>query len=483
MNMFRFAAISTVGFALSACSVVFPIKPADDPNDTARAVESAASSGKVVEQSLMRDGSRLSMVLNLPGQGDLFLQTDCAAGSADWLYADLVDQKSQPVAKVRRYGGGTSAYAEPLALAGEAATEIKRLPAVKAACERTPAWREVLYNKRNDTQVLLDISSLQPQADGSQRFWAAIDYPYLAYIRLYQAPYGRRAGLYQVDCQRQTYSLLFVYYLDQKQTVTDGGSAMRPPLLTFEQAPADTLPVLTTVCGEKGVLKTLVPPEVRPKQFPDFTAMPAPEAKIVDQVGQLRFAPPKYPLAAMRIEGTKAAKGGSAAMRLNSKAGVFVQEVSIETLRTPGVFHVIAQDGEDRLEQVSFLGMIPLSQTLDGPGSQYAYVVDRLELIGEWKTMPIGGQLSYKQRIRVVDLVTNQSNKEVEVICRVTREVSADGLNPRLQGTAKEIKCHTIGGRDDEIAAYYYLNQYGFAFLQGSASTKVSVNSRLVDFR
>jgi len=483
MKKSRLFALATVSLALSACSLVVPVKPADDPNQTDRVVSKAASSGKVVEQSLLRDGSRLAVTLNLPGQGDLHLQVDCANGNAEWAYADIIDAESQPVSKVRRYGSGTTEYSPAFALGADAAAAVRRLPEVKRECDRASAWREVFYNKRNDTQILLDASSIQTQSDGSLRLWAAVDYPYLAFIRLYKAPYGRRAGLYHVDCQRKTYSLLFVYYLDQRQAITDGGIALRPPILTFDQADTDTESVFSTVCDQRDMLKTLLPPEARTKQFPDFAAMPAPEAKIVDLVGKVGFPPPKLPLSYLRIEGTRASKDSSAAARLASKAGTFVQEVSVERLTTPGVFHVVGQSGEERMEQVSFLGMIPLSQTVDGANSQSAFVVDRLELRGEWKTMPVGAQLSYVQRVRLIDLVTNQSNRDVEVLCRVTREVAADGLNPQLQGNAKEIKCHTIGGRDEEITAYYYLEQYGYALLQGSASTRYSVNSRLVDFR
>lgn len=480
----RMLAVFPAVVALSACVSSFPEKPADEPAQTDRAVSAFVAGGKVLEQSLLRDGDRLSLaVRDGDGKGDVHLQVSCATGEADWIYIDLPAGKSSQTAGTRRYGGGTSAYSPPLALSPRTGEAIGRLPEARRACERVPAWREVVYNKRSDTQVLLDISSLEDLGDGSLRFWAAIDYPYLAYIRLFKAPYARRAGFYHVDCLRQSYSLLFVYYLDQRQTVTDGGLARRPPSIGFGQAPGDFSALLAAACGKRELLKTLVPPEARDKRFPDFAAFSDPDPGVVRQVAALGFAPARQPLGYLRVEGIKTFKSGEAAARQGGRSGSFQQEASIEGMRTPGLFRVVQFEDGGRAEQVSFLGMISLSQTFNGPDAQRASIVDRLELRGDWRKMPVGAQLGYRQRVRIADVVTNQSSKETEVICKVTRDVAADGLNSQLRGNARELKCHAVGSREDEISTYYYLEDYGFAFLQGVASPKYSQNSRLTEFR
>jgi hypothetical protein len=482
MLILRWLAVFSAVVSVSGCHSSFPVKPADDLERTDRAVSAVVGKGALTEQSVLRDGDKVSFSVR-DGEEALHLQASCSTGSAAWIYADFAGGKPSQATSLRRYGSGTAAYSPPLALSERTAGAIRQLPGVRRACEREPAWREVVYNKRNDTQILLDVSSLEEQVDGSLHFWAAIDYPYLAYIRLFKAPYARRAGFYQVNCLRQNYSLLYVYYLDQQQTITDGGLAARPPALTFGQAPNDFAALLTTVCGKRELLKTLVPPEARDKRFPDFAALPEPEAGILGKLSQLGIAPARQPLSYIRVEGTKTFKSSSAAARLNSKSGSFLQEVSIEGAGAPGVFHIVQFEGGDKTEQISFLGMIPISQTFNSPDVQNASILDRLELRGDWKKMPVGGQVSYRQRTRIADIVTNQSSKEEEIICKITRDVAAEGLNPQLQGNARELKCHTVGGRDDDLSTYYYLEDYGFAFQQGVSSTKYSQNSRLTEFR
>jgi hypothetical protein len=125
--------------------------------------------------------------------------------------------------------------------------------------------------------------------------------------------------------------------------------------------------------------------------------------------------------------------------------------------------------------------MIPVSQTRSNAEEQHFFTVTKLELRGDWDKMPIGSQLGYWRRMRVVDLVTNQGVNEAEVICKVTRDVQADSLNPQLHGNARELKCHTVGDRNDELATYYYLEDYGYAFFQGSTSTRYVVNGRIAE--
>jgi hypothetical protein len=228
--------------------------------------------------------------------------------------------------------------------------------------------------------------------------------------------------------------------------------------------------------------QTLLPPEPRTKGLPNFSALPDPDANVAAQLGQLRQVSPVRRINAMHISGTRSLLGGSAVTRLN-KPALFQQEVSIEPTASPGIFHIVWQEGDDRTEQISFLGIIPLSQMLYNTEEQNVFQVDRLELRGDWDKMPLHGQLGYWQRVRIKDLVTNQSNRESEVICKVARNLSAGDLHPQLQGRAKELKCYIVGGKVDEISTHYYLEDYGFSFPLGSTSPKHTENSRVTEVR
>ncbi|MDR2924982.1 MAG: hypothetical protein LBU76_03385 [Azoarcus sp.] len=473
------------------CSVLFacgsaPVQSVDQ-KQIDQTVRQAIRGKSVIKESLLRDGETVSLAVRLMDDGDkpdgeIYLRADCASGKADWVYADILNKKASPARKERRYADGTSLYAPPHPLDESDARGVQQLDAVKQACERVSSWREVAYNKKNDTQLLLDVSSLQTQEDGSVRFWAAVDYPHIAYIRLYKAPYARRAGFYQADCQKQSYSLLHVYYLDPQQTITDGGMQARPPVLKIPQATGDSVTLLSAVCGQEDLAQSLLPPEPRSKRLPNFSALPEPLPNIVGQLGELKRVPPKLPINGMNIEGTRSSLTGSAAARLN-KSGFFRQEVFIEPTQTPGVFHVTWQEGDDRTEQIGFLGMIPVSQMAYSAEEQSVSRVARLELRGDWANMPVNSQLGYWQREQVTNLMTNQSNRDSEVICKVVRSLPAEELHKQFQGTAKELKCHVVGGKIDEISTYYYLEDYGFGFLLGSRSPKYSLNSHVTEVR
>ena len=481
-------AIFSISSALIACgSTSFPQKPSSDQRQIDQTVRQAVEEKNVIEESVLRDGAKVSLAVRLlepKGKtgGELYLRADCASGGADWVYGDILNRKASPVRKERHYAEGTSLYAPPLALSASTSKAVHQLSVVKNACERDSSWREIAYNKKNDTQLLVEVSSLKTLADGSVRVWAAVDYPHIAYIRLYKAPYARRAGLYHVDCQKQSYSLLHVYYLDQQQTITDGGMQVRPPVLKIPQATGDSATLLSTICSQEDLSQTLLPPEPRGKRLPNFSDLPDPDANIVAQLTQLERVPPRQSVSAMRIDGTRSSLSGSAVARL-SKPGFFRQEVSVESTSIPGVFYLTQQEGDDRTEQMSFLGLIPISQMLYSAEEQNVFQVDRLELRGDWSEMPVGSQLGYWVRIRMTDLMTNQSNRESEVICKVARSLSAGELHSQFQGMAKELRCHVVGDKIDEISTYYFLEDYGFAFLQGSRSAKYILDSRVMEVR
>ena len=480
----------------SACFVLFGCASSPPPSSLAsladqkqvdRAVKGAVEGGQVLGESVLRDGDKVALALRWLESGDklvgeLYLRANCVTGGADWAYADLLNRGTTPHKKERRYANGASLYAPPLALSESVARAVHQLDAVKKACERTPSWRELAYNKKNETQLLLEVSSLQTQADGSVRFWAAVDYPHLAYIRLYKAPYARRAGLYQVDCRKQTYSLLHVYYLDQQQTITDGGMQTRPPVLGISQATGDSAVMLSTVCSHEDLSSTLLPPDSRSKRLPNFSVLPEPDANVAAQLARRGHLPPRRSINAVRVGGTRSSLAGSAAARQN-RSVMFQQSILVEPTSIPGVFHLVKQEGDNRTEQMSFLGMIPISQMLYNAEEQSVFQVDRLELRGDWAQMSVGSQLGYSQRARVTDLMTNQSNRESEVICRVANVVAAAELHSQLQGSAKELRCHVVGGKIDEISTYYYLEDYGFGFLLGSRSDRFVVNSRVTEVR
>ena len=493
MKVSSLLVVLSISSALFACSSSSPTKPSVDLKQIEQAVRRGAENNDVIEESVLRNDGKVYLAMRMleskdKAVGELYLRADCSGGGVDWVYADILDRRASPAKKDRHYADGTSLYSQPRALSESVARAVRQLNVVKKACDRTPSWREIAYNKKNETQLLLEISSLQPRSDGSVRFWVAVDYPYLAYIRQYKAPYAKRAGFYEVDCQKQSYSLLHVYYLDQQQTVTDGGMQVRPPVLDISKATGDSATLLSTICSQENLAQTLLPPEPRGKRLPNFSALPDPDERIANQLTQLKRYPPSQSISFMRIEGTRTSLSGSAAARL-SKSGFFRQEISIEATPTPGVFYVTYQEGDDRTEQMSFLGIVPISQMLYSAEEQHVFQIDKLELRGDWEKMPVDnrygqlGQLGYWQRMRVTDLMTNQSNRETEVICKVARELPAAELHSRFQGRAKELRCHVVGGKIDEISNYYYLEDYAFGFLLGSTSSRYTLNSRVVEVR
>jgi hypothetical protein len=481
--LFRLLIAFPASFVLCACGSSLPVKPADNPGGVDRAVMNAVTTrGAVVEQSVLRDADKVSLSVRLP-DGELHLQASCTSERADLLYADLIAGKEKLTTTARRYGTGTALYSLPLTLSTRTARAVSQLPEVQQACARTPEWREAAYDKRDDTQILLDISSLQEQADGSLRFWAAVDYPYRAYIRNSRAPYSRKAGYYQVNCKRHIYSHLYTYYLDQQQTVTDGGLVGRSPILNFNQAFSEHTVLLSTVCDQADILSTLPPLTPRDKKFPDFVTLPTPDAAIIGQIERLKLASPKQTISHLRLEGTRTSKGVSASIRIRDNAGAFQQNTTVERTDTPGVFRIEQHDGNDTTEQMSFLGLIPISQTLNSPLTQSTSRMEKLELRGDWNAMPVGSQLGYKQVLRVVEIFANQSRKEVEMICKVIGDTPARELNSRLQGNAKELRCHGLDTRDDEISVFYYLAEYGFGFQVGSVSSRYAFEAHVADFR
>jgi hypothetical protein len=485
MSFLRLSALVPACFILTACGgSSVPDTPETNPKQVSRAVERAANKGAVIEGSVLRDEGKVSLALRLldDEKADFYVQADCAGSRADWLFTDITETKAAAAYKERRYGNGKLTYAPPVALDESATRAVLSLKEAQEACGRKPSWREVGYNKKSDTQLLLEISSLRTQPDGKLNFWAAVDYPYLAYIRLSRAPYARRAGYYQVDCKKQTYSIHFVYHLDQQQTVTDGGAPGQPPVLDIQQATGDTAALMATVCNQENLASTLLPPESRGKRLPDTYTLPDADSAVLAEITKIRRLPAKMPIGYLRIEGTRTPKSGSAAARL-SKSGFFQQDVLVEPSERPGVFHITRREGADRSEQISYLGLFPLSQIVGNADIRNTSKTIKLDLRGDWEKLPQDTQLGYWQRARVVDLVTNQSNAEAEVICRVTKSLDASTLNPRLTGFAKEIVCYTVGDKDDEITSSYYLEDYGFALLLGSTSLKYSLESRIVEIR
>lgn len=429
-------------------------------------VTNTASAGNVVENSVLRAGNEAALALRLP-RGLLQLQVSCSAESANWLYVDTPG---------RMYAVGQSQYREPIPLTSDTARTLRSLPQVVQACAQNPDWRKLAnFESGNDGHVLLDIASLEPQHDGSLKLWAAFDYPSLAYDAPYQAPYGSKVEQLQVNCGRNTYTWLTGYDLDPRQRVTDGRIEASPSARTFSSASADYLAILQAACKPHEQLSALARAENRDKPAPDLENQPALDAGVARYVTSLGFDAPRKSLSYLRTEGTSTFKGETKPL---------IEEFWFQPGDTPGLLHIKRQGTGYVSQDTSFMGMLELSSVTHYSKAQGTCEVEKLELEGNWKQMPVGEKLSYRLTRKENFSIIGQTRDTQETRCEVIRELSAAELNPQLSGSAKEIHCSVVDDKYKRIDTRYFLEDYGLVFRQGDSRNEFYYSdSRIVRFR
>ncbi|MDR3213275.1 MAG: hypothetical protein LBT71_05065 [Azoarcus sp.] len=475
MTIQRFIVVSSVSVMVSACNMI-PQRPVDNVAGMNVLVVDAATDGKIVEKSVFRSDDKVALALRIPGKwipvGEIYVQVSCSMANADWLYADHRRYG-------RRYSSGGSIYSRPLTLNENSADALRKLPQVQEACERTPDWRQVAYDDKGDEQIILDVSSIAKQADGSFLFWSAFDHAWLGYDVPYKAPYGRKVEYFSVNCQENAYAQLSGYDLDQQQTVTDGRIELKAKTKNISADFNDYYVLMQAVCGPKEKLALLPRPQTRVKRFPDFSVLPASDAKVLSQLSSLKLTSPKIALNYLRLEGTRTfAKGEDVLLFLRGKSLPSLEEIWVERTGTPNIYRTERRAGKDVTKNIEFLGMLRVSQT----GSTHNFFTQALELHGNWNIIPMNSQLVYKQITRHVDIVTSQSSYEAETTCDVSRELLASELNSRLLGNAKELICQN-SGKNSFIETQYYLEDYGFVVMLKRSSSWITDDVRIVDFR
>lgn len=452
-------------FALGACAT----QTATQKNPTQaldKLVTDAASASNVLDNSVLRTDNEAAVALRLP-RGLVQLQVSCSSEGANWLYVD---------APGRLYAVGQSLYREPIPLTSETARTLRSLPQVVQACARTPDWRKLAnFERRNDGHVLLDIASLQPQPDGSLKFWAAFDYPSLAYDAPYQAPYGSKVEQLQVNCDQSTYAWLTGYDLDTRERVTDGRIEVTPNARAFSSASADYLAILQAACKPHEQLTTLARAEHRDKPVPDLENQPGVNAGVARTVASLGLGAPRKSLSYLRTEGTATFEGETKPL---------IEEFWFQPSETPGLLHVKQQGTGYVSQTTSFMGMLDLSSVTRYSKAQGTSELEKLELEGNWKQLPVGEELSYRLTRKENFSIIGQTEDTQETRCKVIRELSAAELNPQLSGSAKEIHCSVVNDKYKRVDTRYFLEDYGLIFRQGDSRNEFYYSdSRIVRFR
>ncbi|MBB4863062.1 hypothetical protein HNP46_001907 [Pseudomonas nitritireducens] len=429
-------------------------------------VTNAASASNVVDNSVLRTDNEVALALRLP-RGILQLQVSCSSENANWLYVNTPS---------RMYAVGQSQYREPIPLANDTARTLRILPQVAQACTRTPDWRKLAnFESGNGGHVLLDIASLEPQSDGDLKLWAAFDYPSLAYDAPYQAPYGSKVEQLQVNCGRSTYSWLTGYDLDPRQRVTDGRIEATPGARTFDSASSDYLVILQATCKPREQLSALPRAESRDKPVPDLENQPALNTAVARNVTALGLDAPRKSLTYLRTEGTSTFKGETRPL---------IEEFWFQPGETPGLLHVKRQGTGYVSQDTSFMGMLELSSVTHYSKAQGTREVEKLELEGNWKQMPVGEKLSYRLTRKENFSIIGQTRDTQETRCEVIRELPATELNAQLSGSAKEIHCSVVDDKYKRVDTRYFLEDYGLVFRQGDSRNEFYYSdSRIVRFR
>lgn len=466
MAELRSLLLSPLLLALGACAT-FPSAKKQPTDSLDKLVTDSAAPANIVENSVLRTETEVALALRLP-RATLQIQVRCSGDGASWLYIDAPN---------RIYGVGKSQYREPIQLAAQTARTLGDLPQIQQACAKTPDWRKLTSFENNaEGQILLDIASLTPQPDGSLRLWAAFDSPSLAYDPPYQAPYGSKAEQLEVNCQRSTYTWVAGYDLDQSQRVTDGRIEGSPSTQSFTSASADYRTILQAACKPREQLSSLALAENRDKPAPDLESQPELAPGVVDRLASLGLTAPKQSLTYLRTEGSSTFKG---------KTKPLTEEFWIQPGEVPGLLRIKQMGSGYVSQKTSFMGMVQLSSvTHFGGAAQGTHVVEKLELEGNWKQLPVGEHVAYRVTQRDTFSMTGQSRFDQETRCDVTRELAAAELNSQLVGRAKEIKCSVVDDEYKRIETRYYLEDYGLVFSQGDSRNEFYYSdSRITRFR
>jgi hypothetical protein len=168
----------------------------------------------------------------------------------------------------------------------------------------------------------------------------------------------------------------------------------------------------------------------------------------------------------------------------NGEANITTQ---LESTARPGVWKlktvkVSNNPSEERVEDLTFLGIIPLSSSSFYLSSTWISILrieyartDYLVLRGDWENMPIGKKIGFTAGIYNRPDGMPSYQEIIAEECEVAESLPARQLHPKLKGNYKVLRCaHKKTVKfpwKSEIREYdfefvrYFLEQYGFAVL------------------
>ncbi|WP_431273252.1 hypothetical protein ACQ858_13595 [Variovorax ureilyticus] len=239
---------------------------------------------RVIPDSVLRIGDEVSLALE-NATSVLNYTISCKGDQVWWLYSDIAGKRLYPRAQLGKFGERQEATSPFV-------RDLVDLPEVQDACNTSADWRQI----SNDFGVatLVDVNSVKVEADGVT-LWGAFDYPEIALDPPFQAPYGRKAERFRLNCTDQKYSLLGGYDLDQREHVTDGAIFPRPTPERVGAANSDYRELFAAVCGSPAALKALPRFVAREKAAPPAAGI-APAPGVFSAIDTLNLPPPRRQL-------------------------------------------------------------------------------------------------------------------------------------------------------------------------------------------
>jgi hypothetical protein len=167
------------------------------------------------------------------------------------------------------------------------------------------------------------------------------------------------------------------------------------------------------------------------------------------------------------------------------KNGTLDITTRLESTAQPGVWKlktvkIANTPSEERIEELTFLGLIPLSSSsfylsstwLSHVRIEYART-DSLTLRGDWKNMPAGKKIGFTADIRQRPDGLPAYRETIVEECEVEESLPARRLHPKLKGNYKTLRCArkktVVFPWESKAREYksepvlYFLEQYGFA--------------------
>lgn len=431
---------------------------------TATKPNSSRIAARVVTDSVLRIGDEVSLALE-NATSVLNYTVSCKGGQVWWLYSDIAGKRLYPRAQLGKFGERQEATSPFV-------RDLLDLPEVQDACNTPADWRQI--SNAVGIATLVDGNSIKAAADGGVTLWGSFDYPEIALDPPFQAPYGRKAERFRLDCTDQKYSLLGGYDLDQREHVTDGAIFPRPTRERVAAANSDYRELFAAVCRNPAELKALPAFVAREKAPPPIVATaPAPTAGVFQAIEQLSLAPAPRKLTLLVLAGTHVFEGKREAVR---------QVREIRSGPKPGL--VSEKEGSDgyEVDELSFMGFVTIQREirftkLKQQGNEAA---TELEFEGDWKRMPVGSTVSYTLASRSFyrDLGTIPRKNKTE--CRVKSSMPASQLHPDLKGTARLLECRVQGDEHNQVVQVHFLQDYNYLVSLESSETKFSSYSRRI---